>query len=219
METYSEDTIVKDVRTAIDENTSYSAFTDAEGDIVDADTLEMDDIIRSKVADGLNAVRLSAPLSVLELSAESPAVTWTDKTKCIGRVALPTDYMRLAMFKMSDWAMGVSECISPASALYRQQFSEWKGVRGNPSRPVIALSADPSTGGGTIEFFSCDTTDATASLLYVKRTAKNTSYDIEAAIYRAVVLKTGALVMASYSNAELAQQLNALSIEQITNKV
>lgn len=218
METYSEDTIVKDVRTAIDENTSYNAFTDTSGNILDTDTLEMDEIIRSKVADGLNAVRLQSPLSVLELTVASPEVTWLDESKCIGRVTMPADYLRLGIFKMSDWVMGVSECISVASPLYRQQFAEWKGVRGNPSRPVVAVSAETTNGCTALEFFSCDSTEATATLLYVTRTHKSTTYSIEKAIYRAVVLKIGALVMESYSNIEQAQQLNALSMEQITNK-
>lgn len=219
MRTVSEDTIARDVRIAIDENTAVAAFEDGGGNAIDTDTLEMDDIIRSKIADGINAVRMAAPLGMLELAKAQPGVAWADEGKGIGRVELPTDYMRLALFKMSDWQAGVSEAISPVSPQYRQQFSEWKGVRGNPSRPVVAISADPATGKAALEFFSCRDTTATATLLYVRRELGGGDYGIEDAIYRAVVLKTGALAMANYANGDMMQLLGALSDEQLsTNK-
>ena len=51
----SEATIIKDVKVAIDENTSVAPFTDSDGNTLDPDTLEMEEIIKSKIADGVNA--------------------------------------------------------------------------------------------------------------------------------------------------------------------
>lgn len=218
MTQYGIDTIIKDVRVAMDENTATTAFVDDAGDTVDPDTLEMEEIIRSKVADGLNAVRMVAALGVLELKRVEPEVSWIDEAKGIGKVSLPDDYLRLGLLKMSDWQYGVGEAISPVSDTYRQQWSEYAGVRGNPYNPVVAVSADIGTGHGALEFFSCDSTEATAELLYVAREAgdeEKDAYDIEQGLYRAVVLKVASLVAATLGNADAKAVLEAMSGEQV----
>lgn len=218
---YAESTIIKDVRVAIDENTAITPIAGADGTALDTDTLEMEDIIKSKITDAVNAVRKVAPLSMLELTRKASGtdwpVTWTDEDKCIGEVSVPDDYLKLAMFKMSDWAHAVTTPVQADSAMYHQQFSEWKGVRGNPSRPNIAIVTDMTTGESVIQFFSCDSTAATAELTYVKRCdgADNGNYDIETAIYRAVVMKTAALVAATYGNGDQTSLLNTLAQENI----
>lgn len=217
MRTVTTDTFVEDVRTAIDENTDITAFVDDENTEADTDTLEMEDIIRAKIPDGINAVRKTAPLSMLQLTQVAPTVTWINEAKGIGRVPLPDDYMRLALFRMSDWHFGVTEAISPTADSYAQQFSDYVGVRGNPSRPVVALSADPDTGKAALEFFSSASTVAKATLLYVPRqTATADSYDVEEAIYRAAVLKTASLIMANYGNSDLMKLLDTLVAEQLS---
>lgn len=210
MKTVTADTMARDVRVAIDEN------TDATPLVGDTDTLEMDDIIRAKLPDGINAVRMAAPLAMMELTRLTPTVTWTDTAKGIGRIALPDDFMRLALFKMSDWLYGISEAISPTADSYAQQFSDYAGVRGNPSRPVAAVTADPLTGKDALEFFSSASTNATALLLYVPRVmATATSYDVEECLYRAAVLKTASLVVGNYSNTDLMQLLDTMAKEQM----
>ena len=222
----AESTIISDVRVAMDENTAITAFTDSDGTVIDTDTLEMEEIIKSKIADGVNAVRKAAPLSMLDLtrkaSGEDWPVTWIDEGKCIGEVELPEDYLRLVMFKMSDWAHAVTTSIAADTSLYHQQFSEWKGVRGNPSRPNIAIAADTTTGKDVIQFFSCDSTEATAEMVYIKRCDGSTgssgntgNYEIEKPIYRAVVLKIASLVAATYANSDLAQLLNTMAQEAL----
>lgn len=221
----AESRIITDVRVAIDENTTVAAFTDAEGNTFDPDTLEMEEIIKSKIADGVNEVRMIAHISMLEstrsVSGTDLTVTWTDEEKGIGHIALPDDYLRLVMFKMSDWAHAVSVAVSPDSPLYHQQFSEWKGVRGNPSRPVIAFATDMETGKAVLQFFSCDNTEAKAELTYIQRSERQesddgtVSYEIENAVYRPVVLKTAALVAATYSNVDMVNLLNQLVQEML----
>ena len=219
----AESTIISDVRVAMDENTAITAFTDSDGTVIDTDTLEMEEIIKSKIADGVNAVRKAAPLSMLDLtrkaSGEDWPVTWLDEDKCIGEVEVPDDYLRLVMFKMSDWTHAATTPIAADTALYHQQFSEWKGVRGNPSRPNIAIAADTATGKDVLQFFSCDSTEATAEMVYIKRctgrAGSSGSYEIEEPIYRAVVLKIASLVAATYANSDLAQLLNQMAQEAL----
>ena len=222
----SEATIIRDVRVAMDENTSVAPFTDSDGNTFNPDTLEMEEIIKSKIADGVNAVRSVAPLSKLEparmASGESWPIKWIDEEKMIGEVPLPDDYLRMVLFKMSDWTHAVTITIAVDSALYHQMFSRWKGVRGNPSRPNIAIATDTSTGKNVIQFFSCDSTETTAELAYIKRCDKpnepdepNTTYEIEQGIYMAVVLKTAALVAATYGNADMMNLMNTLAQKEI----
>ncbi len=225
----AESRIITDVRVAIDENTTVAAFTDAEGNTFDPDTLEMEEIIKSKIADGVNEVRMIAHISMLEstrsVSGTDMTVVWTDEVKGIGEVALPSDYLKLVMFKMSDWAHAVSVAISPDSPLYHQQFSRWKGVRGNPSRPVIAFATSMQTGKSVIQFFSCDSTEATAEMTYIKRCQGSISddeheeayYEIENPIYRAVVLKTASLVAAAYGNTDMMSLLNNMALQETGN--
>ena len=232
----SEATIIRDVRVAIDENTKITPFTDDDGNVVDTATLEMEEIIKSKIADGINAVRKVAPLQYLEparkASGEDWPVTWTDEEKGTGEVTLPDDYLRMVMFKMSDWAHAVAGLISPESAMYHQQFSDIRGVRGNASRPVAALATDMATGKKVIQFFSCDSMDAKAELTYIIRcdgssgSSESTEssgiyeiyeiYEIEQGIYRAVVLKIASLVAATYGNGDVMSLMNGLAQEQFT---
>lgn len=211
MTEFAEDAITRDVRVALDENTEMeNALAD------DTGALEMDDVIRSKIADALNAVRKAAALATLVLSKAAPDVAWLDEAKGIGCVELPADFLRLALFKMSDWPCGVSVAISPASPLYRRQWSRWAGVRGNPSRPVVALSGDIGDGGrGTLEFFSSGDTSQTAQLLYVPRAVRADTYKVEDGLYRAVALKAAALTAAAYGNTAAMQLLDALAKEQM----
>lgn len=145
--------MVRDVRVALDENRSLAPFETGDGAFEDDDMLEMEDIIVAKIADGVNAVRRVAPLGLLDIKSTQPEVTWINARRGIGSIELPSDFLRLAMVKMRDWAYGVTELTGADSDLYRQQWSEWGGVRGNPSRPVAALSIGDVPlfiGGGTI---------------------------------------------------------------------
>lgn len=213
-----ESKIIADVKTAIDENTKILSIS---GETFDTDTLEMEDIIKSKIVDAVNSVRNIAPLSMLDLTRKVSGtdwnISWIDEDKCIGEIPLPDDYLKLVMFKMSDWQHAVTTPIPPNNPLYHQQFSEWKGVRGNPSRPNISIASDMTTGKAVIQFFSCDDTSATAELTYIKRfeAPAGTSYDIDNPIYRAVVLKIAALVAATYQSGDLMNLLNTLSQENL----
>lgn len=209
--------IIKDVRIAIDENANTTPFTDESGLITDITTLEMDDIIGSKIADGINAVRLYAPLSKLRPnSTVDVAPQWIDETKFIGQIPLPDDCLRFVSFRMSDWLYAVSNYITADSIFYAMQFSKYKGVRGSVSRPVVALSTDAQGGRKVIQFFSSESTSAKATFVYIPREDDTDGpFEIENEIYRAVVLKVASIVALTYLNGDMAKALNEMSVEQL----
>lgn len=202
--------ILADVRTAIDENTDISPFTDESGAITDIPTLEMDDIIKSKISDAINIVRSIAQTDKLQVKTATANQTWTDEIKHIGQVTLPQDYMRFVSFKMSDWLYPVTKLLPTDSNLYAQQFSEWGGLRGTPSKPIAAIAN--ISGNMVLQFFSCKSNTATNVLSYipyVKADNNTTKYDIEETIYRAVVLKAAELTASSYGNVNMMNILEA----------
>lgn len=213
----TKEAIIKDVRIAIDENAKTTPFTDESGLITDSTTLEMDDIIGSKIADGINAVRLYAPLSKLRPNSTADvALEWIDETKFIGQIPLPEDYLRFVSFRMSDWLYAVSSYITPDSSFYAMQFSKYKGVRGSASRPVVALSTDAQGGRKVIQFFSSESTSAKATFVYIPREDDTDGpFEIENEIYRAVVLKIASIVALTYLNGDMAKALNEMSVEQL----
>lgn len=149
------DDIVKDVRIAIDENASSAALI-AEGDL---DTLTLDDIIKSKIADSVKKVEMNAPVHLLDsgLNFGDSGVYWNANLS--GWIILPDDFMRMLVFRMSDWERNVFYTIDASDELYALQSSPFKGIRGNPQRPVCAITLRAE--GKVLEFFSCDSKEAT----------------------------------------------------------
>lgn len=125
------------------------------------------------------------------------AVYW--KEGCCGWVPLPDDFMRLVAFRMSDWERTLYGAVTPADAVYALQSSRYKGVRGNPQKPVCAVVQRPV--GLVLEFYSCRTDRAHVSVgSYVPypRIDGTGGIDISAKCYKAVVYQTAALVLGTY---------------------
>lgn len=207
--------IIKDVRIALDENAERLSLT------IDSESLELEEIIESKIADAVNAIHLISPISRMKLrisAGATLAVEWIDTDKGIGQIAVPDDLLRLVMFKMSDWEYGVTNLISPETDTYKMMFSGVKGVRGNCQRPMISLSTDLTgrTGDAVIVFSSCDSTDATPQLTYIPLCKTADAYDIEETLYGAVVLKAASFTALSCLNGELSKALELMIKEIIS---
>ncbi|MBD5351896.1 MAG: hypothetical protein HDR86_03610 [Bacteroides sp.] len=146
--------IAQDVRIAIDENkTSEQLIADE-----DIDTLSLDEIIRSKIVEAVRRVLTIAPLHLLDGGVPfGDAVYWRDKGS--GWILLPDDFMRLMIFKMSDWERPVYEAISADDPRYGLQFSRYKGIRGTPQKPIVAIVSRAE--GRALELFSCKDNTAT----------------------------------------------------------
>lgn len=143
---YQVSDLVKEIRVAIDSNLKSDQLTG----ISDIDTLALEEIIGSKIAEAARIVVLNAPSYLLDGGDSlGTTVAWNGTS---GRMTLPEDFLRLVVFKMSDWSRGVTVPISETDPLYAQQGSRWAGVRGNPQKPVVAIV--PSSNGLVLEFYS-----------------------------------------------------------------
>lgn len=186
MTSYSVADIKKDVRIAMDQNALCQQLLDTS----DIDTLTVDEIIESKIEDAARSIETSCPLAMLESGSTLSTTTtikWSTASPFWGYVTLPSDFMRLLAFKMSDWERTVFVAVSPTSDTYRMQSSRLKGIRGNTQKPVCALV--PASGGWRLEFYSCKTATATISLSQYIKTPKiaGGNIDISEKCYRPVI--------------------------------
>lgn len=203
---YRASDMVKDVRIAIDMNRRDDPLF-AEEDI---DTLSLDDIIREKLADAVRMVEMEAPLELLEsghdLRPEGSVFIDEDGK---GFIPLPSDFMRLVAFRMSDWKRTVFEAISESDPQYALQSSRFKGICGNPDKPVVAIVRRAE--GKVLEFYSCKSADAGVAQATYLPLPKIDSYggiDVAEECYRAAVYRAASLALAS-----VGDQLSATMLE------
>lgn len=199
--------IARDVRIAIDENQTSEQLLATE----DIDTLSLNDIVRSKIVEAVRRVETAAPVHLLEEGHNfGDVVFWGERES--GWVLLPDDFMRLIAFRMSDWERTVYEAIPADSPLYSKQSSRYKGIRGNPQKPVCALVNRPE--GKALEFYSCKDEEAYVAIgSYVPypRIDQDGGIDISERCYTAVIYTTAALVLTTYGEVEKASALDRLS--------
>lgn len=194
----------KAVRVVVDMNRNSAPLLEDE----DIDTVSFDEIIYAKLCDAVRMVEMEAPLNMLEQGHQfGESVTWLEGGK--GWTLLPDDFMRLVVFKMSDWRYPVSEAITQDDPKYSRQWSKWKGVCGNPERPVVALVNRAE--GQVLEFFSCKDNTATvdqAMYIPLPKIDDDGGIDVSEKCYPAAVYRAAALALAS-----IGDQLSASMIE------
>lgn len=199
--------IVKDVKIALDENMTSEGLLALE----DVETLSMEEIIESKVVEAVRRVESSAPVNMLESGQNLvDAIFWKEKGS--GFVVLPGDFMRLMVFKMSDWERVVTDAITVDDPIYAKQSSRYKGIRGNKQKPVCAIVNRPE--GRVLEFYSCDNESATMEMGVYRPYPKIDEYkgvEISKRCYMAVIYTLGALVLMTYGESEKASVLLELS--------
>lgn len=203
---YSVEELTKAVKVAIDENVSGEPLLTLE----DADALTLEEIVASKLVDAARIVETAAPRHLLgDGDTFVTEVEWYGSVgQGAGRVRLPDDFMRLLTFKMSDWSRAVVEPIGEDSEDYEKQQSKWGGVRGNPSRPVVALIHLGSV--RALEFFSCTggegvTVSRARCLRYPK--IEDGRINLCEGLKPAIVMKAASMVAASLGAAEQSKML------------
>lgn len=185
------------VRVAIDMNRRDASLLD-EGD---AETLSLDDIIMAKLADAVRMVETEAPAFMLEGGhdfADCDGDNVFMNADGSGFVVLPDDFMRLVSFRMSDWRRTLFDAISETDPRYSLQSSKWKGIRGNPEKPVCAIVRRSE--GKVLEFYSCNDAGATveqACYIPVPKIDIDGGIDVAADCYRASVYRAASLALAS----------------------
>jgi hypothetical protein len=152
--------IIKAVRTIIDENQSDNA-------LITDDTLALDTLIESQIANGLRKALIIAPMPMIDngQSFSDKTITWAKSQSGTGwgYLDLPTDFLRLLSFKMSDWIRPVVNPITPDDPSYAQQKFTYPGLRGTPQCPVVAIVE--GTVNKKLEFFSSyASTDSTGKV-------------------------------------------------------
>lgn len=196
--------MAKAVRVAIDMNHNSTPLLADE----DLDTETFDEIIYAKLCDAVRMVEMEAPLNLLEQGHQfGEAVTWAENGK--GWILLPNDFMRLVVFKMSDWRYAISEAITQDDPIYTRQFSKWKGICGNPEKPVVAIVNRAE--GQVLEFFSCkDDTATVDQAVYVPlpKIDIDGGIDVSEKCYRAAIYRAAALALAS-----IGDQLSTTMVE------
>ena len=182
------------VRVAIDMNKGDEPLI-MEGD---TDTLTLDEIIYAKLADAVRLVEMEAPLSMLESGHDFGECDTYIGEDGKGFIILPNDFMRLISFRMSDWTRTVYEAISESDPQYALQSSRFKGICGNPEKPVVAIVRRSE--GKVLEFYSCKTEEATvaqATYLPVPKIDRDGGIDVAEDCYRAAVYRAASLALAS----------------------
>lgn len=197
---------IKDVRTVLDRNMNSEALTELE----DVDTLTLDDIIESKVVDAVRMVELEAPTYRLGPGTSfGETVAW-DNAEGVGSgyVLLPTDFLRLVVFQMTDWNQAVYEPITPDDPRYKMQKSLFPGIKGNPERPVTVLVNKPT--GMALEFFSCTAGEGTGIAIasYIPEpTITDNTIDIPRQLRDAAVYYAAYLTAVTMEEIEQAEKL------------
>lgn len=204
--------LVKEVRIAIDQNNNSAPLLDIE----DVDTLSLDELIASKIADAARVVENQAPAYMLEGGVDfASSVGWDDKVGVgSGYMHLPDDFLRLVSFKMSDWSKSVSTAITDDNPLYDRQSSRFAGIRGCPQKPVVAIVTQPI--GQVLEFYSC----SGGANVFVRRARyipipkiADGNIDICEKLKPAVIYYTASLVAQIIGHAELSTTLLNMSNE------
>lgn len=149
--TYDANDLMEEIRVALDQNNVSASLLSEE----DIDTLTLDEIIRSKIADAARIVESNAPRHLLDSGkAFGLIIGWRGEVgKGSGVIKLPDDFMRLISFQMSDWERPVTEATEEGSVVADMQHSRYAGIRGNPQRPVVVIAQYPT--GLHLEFYSC----------------------------------------------------------------
>lgn len=122
-----------------------------------------------------------APVHELTERETATGSASTSVTYGIGRDAVPEDFGRLVYFKAEGWKRPVFGVITEDDPRYLQQSN--KVLRGNPSRPIVAVVV----GGKSFEWY----------------TAQNTEYTCEYVPYAIDYIPTRLEDLASWKLAEI----------------
>lgn len=198
--------ISRDVRVAIDENKTSERLIYED----DIDTLSFNEIVHSKIVEAVRRVVMKAPIHLLDGGIPfGDAIFWRDNGA--GWILLPDDFLRLIVFKMNDWERAVYEPITSSSPIYRLQSSRYKGIRGNPQKPVVAIVRRAE--GLALELYSSKDNGALVeqALYYpMPRTDRDGGIEIPPRCYKAVIYEVASLVLAVIGQIEQS----AIMLEQ-----
>lgn len=167
MKTFSIDEIIDAVRVKLDEiGLNESEMMDAE-----EDNKNLDEVIKSCISEAYRMVSLLADVSMIE-GKDGSSSALTIGSDLVGRVTLPSDFIRLVGIRLSSWNSAKSSAVPEDSPEYRMQSNKW--VCGSPSRPVVALVHNGSL--RVLELYKASSSnDKLRSFTYVASISKDAS--------------------------------------------
>lgn len=207
----SVDEIVRDVRLCMDE----AADNEAEF-LLSADQEEMDNLIKSKIADAYRSVHLIANPSLLTTTIEHKEVESDEKG--VVRVDVPKTYARIVGVTLDGWSRYVSEFVSNMDKAYAELKNPiTTGSKDNPKAALVEKDLERQT----LELYSIEKDKSSTCVLsiipdwgyniYEEETpggeeptegAESALYNISRKVYRAVVYYTAGLVFQTYKDAQ-----------------
>ena len=202
---------VRDVRVAMD--TNYPT------PITDNGTLSYGDIIRSKIEEAVRRVHLAAPIYLLDCGHNFGKTDYDalqfENNGHSGRLKLPSDFLRLVVFKMTDWRKPVYLANAPEGRTYERQYSEYDGVRGTSLNPVCVLTMRPE--GEYIEFYGTKSAESKIEqAVYIpepqiKVIGGTETIEVSSHCYKSAVLMAAALTAVTVGESQRAQEYLALA--------
>lgn len=209
---YTVDDILRDVRIAIDENRVSEQLL-AE---LDSETLSLNEVVCSKIVEGIKRTLQDAPLHKIDGGEEfGDAIYWNANLS--GWILLPNDFLRLLIFKMSDWERPVYAAITAADPRYALQHSRCKGLRGTPQKPVVALTSRQE--GRVLELYSCKSKDATveqALYLPIPKIDEDNGINIPEECYQSAIYMIASLALATMGQNERSGVMRELSKQSLS---
>lgn len=199
--------IIEDVRVSIDENRKGTQLiTD-----VDIDTLSLDEIIKSKIAEAARRVISKAPVNLIDSGIAIDGSITFRKSSQSGWMLLSDDFMRLIIFKMSNWERPVYQAITAQDPRYAMQFSRYPGIRGNVQKPVVAITRRAE--GLALEFFPFTKGSGVEQALYFPFPKIDTDggINIPEHCYKPVIYQAAALTLSAIKETEMATVMSSLS--------
>lgn len=146
MPNYPVSNLISEVRKALDENAAAATlFTEG------IETLPLDDIITQKLPEAARIIVQKAPRHMVDFHGTfGGPITW-DFNKNYGYIALPANFLRFGVFKMSNWAGPVALAISDTDPRYFIQSARFEGIRASVYRPLCAITMIEGT--KVLQFF------------------------------------------------------------------
>lgn len=208
--------IERDVRRILDENRCTELLLDS----ADPETLDLQEQIRAKVEDAARIVESVAPLEFVNGEGErltlksKDGVRWLNDTS--GWIVLPSDFLRLLKFSMSDWARPVYLPAKEGSLEHRLMLHRQPGIAGTPLRPRVAIVTRGV--GLTLEFAGCSSRSATITddlYLAVPRLDGEDGIELCGKCRRSVMYMTAALTAMAYGEMEKGRVMQGIALSLI----
>ena len=139
--------LVEAVRITLDENQVENEYL-----ATSTDNMELDELIRAKLAAAVRSVIEMCPAQLLDAeSLDFGTVKPVDAGDGCGYILLPDDFLRLVSFKLKTWNRAVTSVAEEGSSTDLMQRNPF--TRGTPLKPACVFSHH-AEGQRTMEYFT-----------------------------------------------------------------